>query len=85
MSKLVEMAKEVGLEVRNPDEMLEHAPQKSYASALVHFLDRDSQLTKAMTYPITRIELQQMNDARDGIDTVRTFVVDDNGKWKEVQ
>jgi hypothetical protein len=51
---------------------------------MIHFLNRETQLTKAVAYPITRIELAQMNDAGDNLETVRVFVVDENGKWQEL-
>lgn len=56
----------------------------NYASAVIHFLDRDSGLTKAMTYPITRIELLHIfNDKLP--ETFKKFRVDDNGHWQEEQ
>lgn len=53
----------------------------TYASAIIHFLDRKSQEVKAMTYPITRIELNEMRG--DQIVTARIFVVNAEGQWVE--
>lgn len=58
-----------------------------YASAMVDFLDRDSQvIKKAMMYPITRIELRNLMSEENpqGL-PARVFVVDPDGKWLEVQ
>lgn len=58
-------------------------PEMEYASAIISFLDRDSQTVTAMTYPITRIELKEMRG--DEIVTARTFYVGDDGRWVETE
>ena len=50
-----------------------------YASAVIHFLDRDSQTTKAMTYPISRIELMETLDNQ--VVCSHVFVVDESEHW----
>lgn len=57
--------------------------EMEYASAVISFLDRDSQTVTAMTYPITRIELKEMRGEQ--IVTARAFYVDDNGRWAEAE
>ena len=53
----------------------------AYAGARVTLLDREPQsLSEAMLYPITAVRLLGP-DAQP----VRTFVVDDDGHWVEVQ
>ena len=54
-----------------------------YSSCTVFMLDRETgNVQSAMMYPVTRIHL---NDIREGVNVVRAFVVDDAGRWAEVQ
>jgi len=57
---------------------------KPYSGALLTLIDRDSQAeTKTLAYPITRISLYEFTGT--GLEIVRTFVVDDSGRWVEEQ
>ena len=58
-------------------------PDLHYAAAVIHFLDRNSQTTTAMTYPITRIELTELHDKE--VVTSQIFVVNDEDHWVKVQ
>ena len=54
-----------------------------YSSAVVHFLDRDSQeIKKAMMYPITRVELNEV--INETVVAVRTFIVNDGKCVEEI-
>lgn len=53
-----------------------------YASTLIHFLNRTTQTIEAVTYPITRIDLQEITS--NAVVVVRTFVVVDGDKWVEL-
>ena len=54
----------------------------NYSSAIIHFLDRDSETVKpTMLYPITRVELNEVQG--NAVVTTRIFVVNDDGKWIE--
>lgn len=68
---------------------MENNPEQAYASAIVHLLDRKSgKVSPYVCYPITRVELQQMEGDMDmqacDIKTVRVFAVEGagpGGKW----
>jgi hypothetical protein len=55
---------------------------KSYSSARITMLDRDSQFEQEMiAYPITCVKLLEIDHGE--VKVVRTFIVDSNGKWVE--
>ena len=53
--------------------------EMNYAAAEITLLDRDNNITKAYTYPVSKVILRE----RDNPDKKRTFVVDSNGIWYE--
>ncbi len=56
----------------------------NYAAATITFLDRDSGEKKAMTYPITEIELQNVYPDRAPKVAYR-FKVNEKGEWIEME
>lgn len=58
---------------------------RKYLSAIVTFLNRDTDTQTAMTYPITRIELLSMpSEANPNGDPRRVFIVEGD-RWVEQQ
>jgi len=56
--------------------------KKNYAMAMIKFLDRESGEQKAVTYPITEIELYNVYPDRMP-EKVREFKANDEGEWVE--
>ena len=57
----------------------------SYLAAIIDYLDRDEKkVTRAIHYPVTRIELMsQMSAENPEGKPTRIFIVGDDGLWHE--
>lgn len=73
------MSKTQALQAPEPKE----EPRYRYSSVTAFLLNPEAQTVQSvMMYPMTRIEL---NEIHNGVILARVFVVDDAGRWVEVQ